>query len=249
MTAIVGVLCKDGVVIGVDSSAMFTQGPQPFIVQPTEKLHVIGKSIIIAGTGSIGLNQRFCAIVEKAWDQGLFQQELAPLEAATALSRATLQNFQSTFMKTPGYGALMAFPSDHGANLCEFQWQNLQPEMKTERLWYCSLGSTQHITDPFLGFIRDVFWRDEVPTIHDAVFATTWTLQHAIQLNAGGVGAPLRIAVLESEKTGSGSVRLLDDSELDEHRQHISEAKELLRKHRNELRGAGEEAPPAVPLP
>ena len=52
MTAIVGVLCRDGVVIGTDSSATFTYGPQRTIEQPTEKLSIVDQSVIVAGTGA-----------------------------------------------------------------------------------------------------------------------------------------------------------------------------------------------------
>jgi 20S proteasome alpha/beta subunit len=67
MTAIVGIRCKDGVVIGADSSATFTDGGQVrTIEQPTEKkIEIIGDKVIVAGTGSVGHGQRFCAVVRK----------------------------------------------------------------------------------------------------------------------------------------------------------------------------------------
>jgi hypothetical protein len=72
MTAVVGVLCEGGVVVGTDSSATFAHdiGPEqqaPTIEQCMDKLRVVGDSVIVVGTGAVGLGQRFCAIVEKAW--------------------------------------------------------------------------------------------------------------------------------------------------------------------------------------
>ena len=70
MTAIVGILCQQAVVIGTDSSATFSSGSQQTIEQPIEKLLIVPDNIIVVGTGQIGLGQRFSAIVEKAWADG-----------------------------------------------------------------------------------------------------------------------------------------------------------------------------------
>jgi 20S proteasome alpha/beta subunit len=52
MTAIVGILCRDGLVIGADSSTTFASSVgSPIIEQPTEKLSLISDCIIVAGTG------------------------------------------------------------------------------------------------------------------------------------------------------------------------------------------------------
>ena len=70
MTAIVGIRCKDGVVIGADSSATFGDGVgNRFIEQSTRrKIEIIGESVIVAGTGAVGHMQRFSAVIQKLWD-------------------------------------------------------------------------------------------------------------------------------------------------------------------------------------
>lgn len=126
----------------------------------------------------------------------------------------------------------MAFPAKNKAHLCEFGLADFQPELKTERLWYASMGSAQPITDPFLAFIREVFWQEGLPSVQDAVFAVTWALEHAIAVNPGGVNGPARIATLECGQGASVRVRVLSEEELDEHRQNVEEAKNLLRGFR-----------------
>jgi len=149
MTAIVGVFCKDGVVIGTDSSATFGQGPHfRTMEQPTEKLDVIAESIIVAGTGEIGMNQRFCKIVSDTW--GAKQFKGSEIDVTKLLATLAIKDFQSTFIQPGNYGALIAFPVHHKPFLCEFALSNFQPELKTGRLWYASMGSAQSITDPFL---------------------------------------------------------------------------------------------------
>jgi len=228
MTSIVGVLCKDGVVIGTDSSTTLAAGQFVTIEQPTEKLDIIGESIIVAGTGAVGLGQRFCSIVRKNRVAHDFSK-ISALDIAKGFCKATLDDFHSTYVQMGQYGALVAFPSLDGPALCEFAVRDFQPELKNERFWYCSMGSAQPITDPFLGFIRDVFWRDGRPNISDGIFAITWTLDHAVSVNPGGVNGPVRIAVLTREQGGQFHARLLDENDLLEHRQNIEEVKQSMR--------------------
>lgn len=157
MTAIVGVLCKNGVVIGADSSATFVHGQYRTIEQPIDKIDVIACHVIVAGTGSIGLGQRFCSILRDLWNDKKFTN--SEIHVAKLLSRKFLEDLNYTFLKPGQYGALVAFPVQQKICLCEFDVQYFQPELKNERLWYVSMGSAQPIMDPFLGFIREIFWQ------------------------------------------------------------------------------------------
>jgi 20S proteasome alpha/beta subunit len=246
VTAVVGVLCTDGVVVGTDSSVTFAHGQFRTIEQTAEKLDVIGDSIIVAGTGSVGLGQRFCEVVKQSWDAKAFSR-LSPVEVGKDLCSKGLADFGATLVSAGSYGALVAFLSGGRPHLCELDPATFQPELKTERIWYASLGSSQPITDPFLGLMRRVFWADGRPTVRDAVFVVTWALHHAIEVNPGGVNAPERIAVLE-KSGGKYSARVLEDQELDEHRQSIADAMERLRSFREDI-GANrdEEGVAAVP--
>jgi hypothetical protein len=225
MTSIVGIKCKDGIVIGADSSATFSiNGQFPIMEQPIEKIEVIGGKVIVAGTGQIGLGQRFCAVVKRIWDEKGFQK--TDIEVAKLLSKSGIQDFSETNAKQGGYGALVAFPADHKFGLCEFSVDTFQPELKTEKLWYVSMGSAQPITDPFLAFIREIFWNDGLPNVNQAAFAVTWILDHAIRINAGGVNGPIRVAVLELKKNQS-EARLLSEDEIGEHKQNV----DAIKKH------------------
>ena len=70
MTLVVGILCKDGVVIGADSAITFgLSSQQPTIEQPySKKITVILDQVIIAGTGAVGLGQRFAETTAKLWE-------------------------------------------------------------------------------------------------------------------------------------------------------------------------------------
>lgn len=240
MTAIVGILCQQAVVIGTDSSATFGSGNLQTIEQPIEKLLVVAENIIVAGTGQVGLGQRFSSIVEKAWADGIFKNQ--PLQIGKYLSRTAIEDFGSTHAEKGTYGALVAFPAKQRVHLCEFAVRDLQPEFKTEQMWYCSLGVTQTITDSFLALMRGLFWQSGPPNVNDGIFAVSWALDHAVEVNPGGVNKPIRVAVL-SRRTGQAKVEMLPDMVIDEHRQNINGAKDALREYCRNLHRIDETTP------
>ena len=126
MTVLIGVLCKDGIVIGADSSVTFGDGCSQTIEQPdVEKIKIIKDKIIVAGTGSVGLGQRFCHLVATLTkENGEFKHAnnntLHPQYLVNQLSSITIQDFRSTGLdfcphNNPRhplnilYGALFAF--------------------------------------------------------------------------------------------------------------------------------------------
>jgi hypothetical protein len=247
MTAIVGLYCTDGVVIGADSSSTFSSGTENTIEQPTEKICVIDGRVIFAGTGEVGLNQRFEAVLKKAVSGGL---KGTSLDISKEICRNALIDFEYTGRKVGGigFGALVAFPVNHKPHLCECALQSFQPEMKTEKHWFASMGNHQKITDAFLGYLREIFWPSGPPTLHDGMFAVTWTLEHIIDLNTGGINGPIRVAVLEM-KEGKAKARLLNNDELAQHKQNVAEAKEHMRKFKDKFQPGAVSAAPDVPRP
>lgn len=231
MTSIVGIYCREGVVIGTDSSATFGDGSFNTIEQPYQKIDIVENKFIIAGTGAIGQGQRFCNIVEKLVKNNVHQHY--PIDIGRMLAKEATNDFIETNAHASKYGAMVAFSGKNIHGLCEFGIKDFQPELKTKKLWYGSMGSAQPITDPFLAFMREIFWYDGPPTLSEGVFATTWVLEHACKINPGGVNEPISIAVLEKNNNNTYSARLLSDDELMEHRQNIQEAKDILRNYRN----------------
>lgn len=95
MTVVVGLRCSDGVVLGADSSATF--GPHAMmktIEQAVQKVFVIEDRYIFAGTGEIGLAQRFEAVIKKAHlDKRLRGSHI---EVGKEICRAARDDFGST---------------------------------------------------------------------------------------------------------------------------------------------------------
>jgi hypothetical protein len=127
-------------------------------------------------------------------------------------------NFQTTGVAKGQieFGCLVAFQLGASYKLLEFSVAHLQPEFKTPGLWFASMGSGQPITDPFLGFLRRVFWppqKQESPGISEGIFFATWALIHAIDVNPGGINGPLQLAVLKTDETGQPRARELLETE------------------------------------
>jgi hypothetical protein len=247
MTAVVGILCSDGVVVGTDSSVTMGSGTFRTIEQPTEKLDVVDNRAIIAGTGSVGHGQRFRNVVENALHNKQFVAELngvrqKPVDICRNISSATITDFRQTFTPPDAYSALLAVPVGREQVLCEFA-NGFQPTLYTDQMWFGSMGSKQPITDPFLALMREIFWPTGQPTVQEATLAVTWTLDHAIAVNPGGVNGPARIAVLEPNKNSSQS-RLLSDEDLNEHRSWIQDAKRHLS---DRLRATADVETPPIP--
>ena len=120
----------------------------------------------------------------------------------------------------------------------------LQPELKSSKgVSHVSMGSGQVICDPFLGLQRRIFCKDgEPPRLSDGVFATVWTLQHAVDVNAGGIKGPIEVVVLENMK-GDAVARQLDSDELSEHLNYVRDLEKYISQYPSQRDEAAVEVP------
>ena len=181
MTLVVGILCTDGVVIGSDSATTQTQGQLSTIEQPNrEKIRVVDSKAIIAGTGSVGLGQRFEHMVHRCLtDPDFIKSDISfikweAVDIGCVLSQVAIQNFKSTGLDTIRYGALVAFPCKDGFALFELSVGDFQPELQTTRSWYVSMGAGKLVADPLLGFMRKVFWGILLPLARKEFSQPLW---------------------------------------------------------------------------
>ena len=168
-------------------------------------------------------------------------------------------NIQPPRARAP-IGALMAFPADGRVHLYEHPIGDLQPTKKTVQLWHVSMGSGQILCDPFLGYLRRIFWSQTQPSLSEGLFAVAWALHFAIELNTGGIDGPIQIATLIPKASGMRpdrlrkkrprmeyEARLLKESELGEHIQKVQSAEQYLSRLREEwMDQVGIENPPLV---
>lgn len=247
MTLIVGILCKDGAVIGADSAG--TSGDASRAVMeygPLRKIKSIGKSAITACTGEVGFSQRHEAILSKLFDgkDPNFARK-SPIEIAKSISTKLIEDAHSTKINQIPIGSVTAFSheerSRNKVSLAEFSWGSFQPELKTIESSFVCLGSGQIYADPFLAFLCRVFWRRDLPTVNQAIFYTTWAIQHAIRVNTGGVNSPIRISTMRLIGN-SVEIENLDeeDHSLDEGLQLVTKVEQYLENYLQTLTPNGE---------
>lgn len=237
MTILVGVLCKEGVIIGSDSSSTLSAVNSNTIEQPAQKTFVVGNDLIFATTGPAGLGQRLHFILhqmrtnpETKWHASHHQ----PI--AQWISTSMIKNMDQTYLKPGNLGALLAFACGDSFHLCEFGVVDFQPQIKDSGSWFVSMGSGQSITDPFFGLLRRTLFRDSQPNLAEGVAAAYWALHNTIDLNTGGIKGPVQLAELRrSSKDQSFEARLLDEDELAEHERTVERIENDLACYRKRL--------------
>ena len=240
MTVVVGALCADGVVIGSDSAATITAEAErrATIQQPSQKVFVLEGVTVVASSGSGGLGQRVNDVVERYWEGGE-NRDKDHLTIAKDIAVRTQNDWQQTRIALPApITSLMAFVTNRKFYLCEMQFGTFQPEFRTRELWHASVGSGQILCDPFLGFMRRVFWENQQPNLSEGIFAVTWALQHAISLNTGGIAGPMQIATLTLSRGTRPVARRMNEDELESHKANAKQV-ELYLSNYWQARDAG----------
>ena len=258
MTLIVGIKCSDGIVLGADGAATLGTMGQNTIRQNARKLTILSHKIIVGVSGPVGLSQRINGRISDLYGAGklvgqksvdgmrtireaIWPDIYGELQAASAAKNligpvATLSALCHT---------VIALPLDKKFALLQFDQQGA-PEEATQDLPFISIGSGQTTADPFLAFIRKIFWRDALPSLETGIFSALWTLSHAIEINPGGVADPIQIMILERDSKDF-KARELAEEELQEHYEAISEAESVLRDFRTLSRASA--SPSVAPVP
>ena len=103
-------------------------------------------------------------------------------------------------------------------------------EEVTIDLPFVSLGSGQVSADPFLAFIRRIFWPVGLPPLLDGKIATIWTLDEVIKHTPGGVGGNVRVSALAQDQQGDWKCSELSAQEIEDHRQVLSRMEDKMRE-------------------
>ena len=200
-------------------------------MQPTEKLHIIDNACVMGVSGAVGLGQLYLDKISTLWLQELKEGALTVADTRRVVSNAIFAEVSTEVakarniiptqdhLKLVGTHSLLALPAgpERRPTLVQIDFRGAT-EAASEDLPIVSAGSGQSIADPFLAFLRRVFWRGRVPTIQDGIFVITWALQHAIYDSANRFSQPITIAVLDRN-----GARHLPLGEVADHLQHVDD--------------------------
>ncbi len=245
--------------MGADGAATLgTPFGQGTCLQPVKKLQIIAdKKFIIGISGPVGVGQRIAGKIGELWDQGKLkgQSWQAMQTMRTGLAEILMPeiNYAAQTSKLIGAAAqqaalsqtVLSGPIDKALRLYSFAYTGDPEELVS--IPFVAIGSGQHLADPFLAFLRTVFWKDREPNMADGIQATFWSLQHAIRRNTGGVADPKQIMKLYKDDRGNVVIHELEPAELEEAEQAVDAAEEHLSQFDFRKQAAGEPPPIAPP--
>lgn len=242
MTLIIGALCCDGIVLGSDSIAS-----SQLIRTTVHKLSIIDDEVIVGLAGNPHIGMRIVDVLRREWPALRTHQTIAALspdlrtrvwqqvllqetQLAAQLHALGRLNAQQQSICAP----VIALPAPGGRNGALLA---LDPaggvSDASENCPYFASGSGQVQADPFMEFLRRVFWPKEgLPDLATGIRTVCWSLDHAIATNPGGVGDPIEMAILSSGGPGGPMrARMLSTAEVGEHRQLFGEVQDQMRAH------------------
>jgi hypothetical protein len=224
-------------------------GQFPLIHLPFDgKIKLFPGNVIVACTGSIGYAQRLHEHIEAAIKGNVFLN-FAARECTTNISKRFITELVGSMapingQNGVGFGALIAAHLKDGPLLVEFGTHDFQPEIKTEKLFFVSMGSGQVLADPFLAFVSKVLWKSKMPTVEEAKLGVYWVLDHTLKLAPGKVGPPIRLATIKMTE-GKWTAAEQDTQEF---AQYVEELENHIGKFiRATVEDAATNPPPAVP--
>jgi 20S proteasome alpha/beta subunit len=246
MTLIIGVKCKDGIVVASDSTAtLAVPMGGPTVEQQVSKLEIRADRVIFATSGAIGLAQLVLDELDSSWHNIL--REKRPAQARTTIRNQLVKHIEPRIRMATVYKdvvgpyealknatilTMIALPIDDTPVLLQYDGQ-ANCEAATDAIPFIALGSGQDQADPFLAFLKRVLWQDECPsTVGEGIFAALWTAKHVIQVNAGrGIGGEPQLATLTKKDNVGWCAELLPNDRVQEHYQAITGAEEALRDY------------------
>lgn len=240
MTLIIGVHCKDGVVLGADSIRTFGTLIEQEV---SNKIQIDDGDVLIATSGVVGLSQLVKHELRECWHEIKHQEKISV--ARNSITHAMLKQIDPAFRRArdfksrfEGCSSIIALPFDDRQLLLQYDIHANSMEVTPESP-FASIGSGSIQADPFLAFIKRTFWNDQAPeNISEGTFGVLWTLDHVSRVNAGlGVGGRSRVAILHKQ-SNKWQAEFLSDYHLAEHKEAIIEAEDNLRSFRNRFNPA-----------
>jgi 20S proteasome alpha/beta subunit len=255
VTLIVGVLCRDGVVMASDSAATYAaSGMHTIGQQSMTKVRALGNSVLYASTGAVGMSQIIADGIESQW-AAMRKSNPSPEQVMVTISKDIYERCKHLFHSASMLAqagvrhapaevscrSLVAVPVLNKPCLFQFG-ETGAPEQVTEQLCCVALGSGQPIADPFMAFMKKILWPDCPPTLAEARLVAAWTVQHVVQTNPGGVAGDAQIATLVVR----GNQPKIETVNANEHYEQIKDLEDRLRKH---ILHPGPAADTVVPVP
>jgi 20S proteasome alpha/beta subunit len=172
LTLIVGIKCKDGVVLGADGAATLGALGQQTVRQSTSKLYIVNHCVVVGVSGPVGLGQRIAGEVESIWTK----KQLSGKKTTDAMTFMRLQLWNNILnvehqvaavaknsigqlaLQDTLASTLVALPISGNPCLIQFDQQGA-PEEADDKLPFVAIGSGQAMLIRFLRSSAEFFGR------------------------------------------------------------------------------------------
>ena len=230
MTAVLGVKCSDGVIIGADRQLEQSLPEFGQIQHTGDKIAIFeNDNMIIVGAGEQHLIQRFVETTRSILDKSGYQFEDA-ISFIQEVYRQIKTVFRDTERDKNGelkLKTLIAFAFNDGHHLYYFD-KKLEYHFITSPPLYKALGNgTAHLT-AFMKQMNIILERGEETelNLHEGKFHLFWAFNNTLSI-APGSFSQIDVVTLE-RKDGQWVVSKLSLNELKENLEYIQEAKDNL---------------------
>lgn len=206
MTAALGVICQDGIVMGSDGASSVVQAGGRIRYERAKQkiwIHEVDTSCCVMGvTAGKATSGQFVKYAIKRYIE--IKKECLPkideYDLMFETRRWILDELQRGSMNLASpFKALLAFAvNDESPQfMLQLAGSELAPMLIDRDLNYHSIGSGSTIINPFFEFLKEIFWNDQLPTVAEAQIGVVWALQHTIATSSAGVSAPMSIGTMQ----------------------------------------------------
>ncbi len=126
---------------------------------------------------------------------------LDPIERACEIRNSILHAQENLGFERPmSNHALIVFaaPDSCPHQILAFSRPECQPQYFDHRKPFVAIGSGRRTAEPFLEFLRDVFWKEELPSIAEALVYVGWALMHTVSTQGSRSGLPIGMCSISS---------------------------------------------------
>ena len=229
MTVILGVLCRDGTVVGSDgASSQSTSKGLITYERAKQKIWILPSGVFGATSGNAALGQRVKVGVNRFFRDT--ETEFSdPYELGDSLRMRVRQELEQIEMKPSNTdSSMVAFQLEKKNFLLTLKGEQLTPRMVEDDLFYQAIGGGANLAQPFFEFLRETFWINEnLPSVGEARIGVEWTLQHTVSTSSRGVSFPLNVV----SRTGSDLPCKLRNEEIEEPLETIKRMQKKLREY------------------
>ncbi len=218
MSLIVGIRCKDSVVLAASGfGTALSKGGPATVEPPAGLLRVVGGQAIFGVSGPEGLTQEISAALDvyvaerdpgrvapEAHSTGIRDALAEPVGLAVAMTQALRQ--VPGVAVGPGEfvlgGSMIALPA-RGMPCLYVVDEELAVTEITEEVTCAAIGPARAAAESFLAFVRRLLWPDSQPTRAEGQLAAYWTVQHVVETTLGRLGRSVQILSLSRGSDGA----------------------------------------------